>query len=108
MTVNTRRSEEAVQKVVTSYMVMLVCGVLITMTASLAAWTCNSFYPLASIWVRFLEYTGYICWAATLGTLGPYAWGNNRSAEKMDKKLANILSLVGIFAFVMAKELISL
>jgi hypothetical protein len=105
MTVDTRRSTPEVQRVFHSYTFMLICGVIITLLASSAAWGFNQFCPLSSVWVRALEYIGYICWAATLGTLGPYAWAGNTSAEQVDKKLANILSLVGIFAFVMAKEL---
>ena len=107
MAVHTQRPVEGVQRVVASYTTMLIYGVVLTLMASFMAWLCNTFFPLDSIWVRFLEYVGYICWAATLGTLGPQAWGGSTLAEKMDKKLANVLSLVGIFSFVMARELIS-
>jgi hypothetical protein len=106
MTIDTQKSTEGVQQVFTSYMIMLLCGMFITFTAAIVAWSCNHFFPLTHPWIRFLEYVGYICWAATLGTLGPQAWSGNRSAERIDRKLVNILSLIGIFSFVMARELI--
>jgi|GEM_PF-5616799 len=108
MTVKTQRPAEGVQKVLLSYSIMLVYGILITLIAFFSAWICNHFYPLSCMSVRFLEYIGYICWAATLGTLGPYDWRGNSFVEKIDRKLANILSLIGIFSFVMAKELVPL
>jgi hypothetical protein len=108
MAIDTQRSTQSVQKVLSSYTVMFIYGVLITLMAAGAAWSFNHFYPLTYIWIRFLEYVGYISWAASLGTLGPQIWGESSFVQKVDRQLANILSLVGIFSFVMARELVPL
>jgi len=101
-----RHTQRLVRKVTFSYVRMTFYGVGITIAAVLSAWGFNHWHPLPRIGVNLLEYTGYICWSATLGMLGQQAWGGNSLVEKFDQKLTRIFSLIGIFAFVMAKELI--
>ena len=102
MTIETRH---LVRKVAFSYVRMTCYGLVITLAAILIAWIFNHWYPLTKIWINLLEYVGYICWSATLGMLGQQTWGGNSLVEQFDMKLTRILSLVGIFAFVMAREL---
>jgi hypothetical protein len=58
--------------------------------------------------VRVFEYIGYIGWCSTLGVVG---WeiqthGGNTPSERLNQNLAKIFSVIGIFAFVLARELI--
>lgn len=98
-------TQQIVRRVAFSYVRMTLYGLGITFAAILSAWAFNTWHPLAKTWINLLEYLGYICWSATLGMLGQQAWGGNILAEKFDQKLTRIFSLIGIFAFVMAKEL---
>jgi len=101
-------SEERSMKVKMSYAKMLFCSSGIVLFASMLANLLNTFYPLASMWTTFLEYTGYVCWGSTLGSLGTkiLTWGCGESPEEiLDQRLSMVLSMVGIFAFVMARAL---
>lgn len=84
---------------------MILFGIAIALSALIVAWAFNSFYPWTANWIKVLEYLGYICWSATLGTMDMRTWNGKTPAELLDQNLAKIFSLLGIFVFVMAREL---
>lgn len=88
---------------------MFFVGIAVIIIAIVIAELFNTFYPLQSIWIKMFEYVGYVCWTATLGTLGweIRTWSGNTSTERLDLNLAKILSLIGVFSFVLARELVS-
>ena len=90
-----------------SYGTMLLCGIGITLAALLTAKVLNAFYTPPPVCVRICEYVGYLCWAATLGARGwdIQSWREDIPPEKFYQNLDKILSLIGIFAFVLAREL---
>ncbi len=87
---------------------MSLCGIGIIILAIVIARFLNTFYPLRSDYVKILEYTGYIGWCSTLGMLGweIQTWVGNTSPERLNWNLAKMFSIIGIFAFVLARELI--
>src|SRR5262245_55710226 len=90
------------QQVKKSYSRMFFFGVAVAMLALVAAWVCNALCPWTSNWIKGLEYAGYVCWSATLGTVGWEAqtYSGKSPAEILDQTLAKIFSLLGIFFFV--------
>jgi hypothetical protein len=96
------------RKVLSSFIRMFAFGVGIVLTAVIVAYTFNKAYPLPIICVRGCEYLGYVCWASTLGMRGwdIQTWIGTTAPERLNQSLAKILALVGIFAFVLSRELV--
>jgi hypothetical protein len=101
-------SESAKTKqVLVSYTRMFFLGVGIVLLALVAARILNRFYPLSSYSIRVFEYLGYIGWCATLGMrMDIQTWNGKSFPEWLNDWLAKILSIIGIFSFVLARELI--
>lgn len=108
MVTDLQRSSHGVKRVRASYVKMLFYGVVVTLAAVMIAWIFNKFYPLTQGYTKLLEYMGYTCWSASLGMLGweIQTWEGSSSAERLNQKLVKLFSLVGIFLFVLARELI--
>lgn len=100
--------KKSIHKVRVSYIKMLLYGLGTTLIAILSAHLFNAFYPWTQMTIKILEYTGYMCWSSTLGMLGweIQTWSGNSRAERLNQKLAKIFSMIGIFVFVMARELV--
>lgn len=109
MTLEEELPDNSLHKVKVSFIVMFIYGLAVTACAIFSAHFINKFHPLSPFGVSLLEYGGYICWAATLGMLGGeiQTWSGRSKAEILNQKLAKIFSLVGIFLFVMSRELVS-
>jgi hypothetical protein len=101
--------QDKVKIVKRSFGLMIVIGIVLTVLAIFSAKLINRFYPLPELVVTIFEYSGYICWSATLGMRGwdIQTWCGKTPAEVLNQKLARIFSLVGIFLFVMSRELIA-
>ncbi len=96
------------RKVVISYVRMVFYGCIILAAAIITAYLLNSFYPVTKNCVRICDYIGYLGWAATLGSCG---WDletltGNSTSVRLNENLAKIFSIIGIFAFVLGRELI--
>ena len=96
-----------VRQVVWSYFKMLMLGVGLTWLAIMLASYLNEFHPLLERYKTIFEYFGYVCWVTSLGEngLALLTWGRKSRAERFDKRMAQIVSLLGVFAFVFAREL---
>jgi len=88
---------------------MLLCGIGIIFIAMGTANILNAFYPLSHVYIRLCEYIGYLSWSLTLGMKGwdIQTWDGNTLPEQLNQILAKVFALIGIFAFVLARELIS-
>lgn len=103
-------AQKSIHKVRASYIKMLFYGLGTTIIAIIAARLFNDFFPWTQMAIKLLEYTGYMCWSSTLGMLG---WeiqtlDGNSPAERLNQLLAKIFSMIGIFVFVMSRELLPL
>lgn len=101
-------AQKSIYKVKASYIKMLFYGVGTTLIAVIAAHVLNAFYPWTQTSIKLLEYTGYICWSSTLGMLGweIQTWDGDSPAERLNQQLAKVFSMLGIFVFVMSRELV--
>ncbi len=106
MTINIQQPSR--KTVLFSYMRMFLYSIGIVVVAIVTAYTMNIFYPLPFVCIRICEYFGYVSWGSVLGALGweIQTWEGNSSAERLNKNLTKILSIIGTFAFVLARELI--
>lgn len=107
MTLEEELPDNSLIKVKRSFVVMFVYGLIITACAITLAHLINKYHPLTCFQASLLEYGGYICWAATLGMLGGeiQTWSGRSKAEILNQTLSKVFSLVGIFLFVMSREL---
>lgn len=96
------------KRVFVSYASMFSLGVGLIVAAIGIAHALNLFYPVSLICVRICEYVGYIGWGSSLGMLGweIQTWDGNSPAERLNQTLAKVFSFLGIFAFVLARELV--
>ena len=96
------------KKVLYSYGRMTLLGVAIIILAVATASIFNAVFPLNKVYIKMCEYIGYVGWCSTLGTLGweIHTRNGNSSPERLNKSLANVFAMIGIFAFVLARELI--
>ncbi len=92
--------------VIISYTKMFVLGVGIVFAAIFIASILNQWRPVSPLVVRMFEYLGYIGWCATLGMSNIQTWGRKTFSEWLDNWLAKVFSVVGIFSFVLARELV--
>lgn len=95
------------KKVLFSYASMIVCGLLITSAAILTARFFNFYYPMTAFNVKLFEYLGYICWCATLvvGWETPAQKGLSPS-DRLYQSFSTTFSLLGVYTFVLARELV--
>jgi hypothetical protein len=96
------------KKVLYSYGRMTLLGIAIIFLAVLTASILNTAFPMPKVYIKVCEYIGYVGWSSTLGALGweIHTRSGNSSPERLNKNLANLFAMVGIFAFVLARELI--
>ena len=96
-------------KVVSSYLKMFFTGFGLILIAAIIAACFNKYYPLSEICKNCFEYLGYLCWVTSLGEneLSLLTWSQQSPAELLDRKLAKISSLIGVFAFVFGRELVA-
>lgn len=94
--------------VVLSYVRMIFFGIGIILAAMVAARLVNGFYPVHKGYIKFCEYMGYLGWCSTLGSLGRsiQTFGGESPPERLDDTLNNFFSILGVFFFVFARELI--
>ncbi len=104
----TKVQQPSRKKVISSHVFMFLCTIGIIVAARMTAYGLNLFYPPSYVFVRACEYIGYLGWGSTLGVMGWETLGTNTPAEKLDQNLAKIFSMIGIFAFVLARELVPL
>ncbi len=105
-TVTNTSKDRGTQAVAWTYLRMLIVGLCLTgITIIVASWF-NKFYPLSEMYKTMFEYSGYVCWVTSLGDKGLtlLTWGGTR-AERLDRRLAQLVSLLGVFAFVFSREL---
>ncbi|SRR5581483_2108670 len=107
MTSDTQQFSEKKKKIIFSYGSMFLYGIATILVAALSAHVLNAFYPLPYIYIKICEYVGYASWASSLGMRGwdVQTWGGNTSPERLNKNLAKLFSIAGVFAFVLAREL---
>lgn len=96
-------------KVLLSFAVMLVSGIVIVLLAMATASILKLWNPLFKFPIKMLEYLGYIGWCATLGMRGwdIQTWDGKTFPERLNGWLSKAFSAIGIFSFVLARELVS-
>ncbi len=85
---------------------MLIISVMTVIASAALAFVLNTFYPLSSASIKMCEYVGYISWGSTLGMMGGETWESKTPHEQLNQNLCKLISLLGIAAFVLARELI--
>ena len=106
-TVTNINKDRRTQQVAWTYLKMLLVGISLTGLAIIAASYLNKLCPLSEACKTIFEYFGYVCWVTSLGESGLslLTWGGKSRAEVLDRRLAQIISLLGVFAFVFSREL---
>lgn len=102
------QEKEKTKRVLFSYTWMFFLGTALVLSAVITALLFNRYYPLSQLAIKMLEYLGYVGWAATLGMRGwdIQTWDGNTFPERLNDWLAKSFSIIGIFSFVLARELI--
>ena len=97
-----------VKKVIFSFSGMFLLGIGIVVLAMATASLLNSWHPFSEGTIKKFEYLGYAGWCATLGIRGwdIQTWDGSTFPEKLNSWLAQAFSFIGIFSFVLARELI--
>jgi hypothetical protein len=101
--------DSEIKKVVWSYLKMALYACVIIVTAKALALVCNKYVSLPKVCATVFEYLGYFCWATALGSSGYtiMTWSQGDTPqERLDQSLSMWLSLVGVFSFVLARDLI--
>jgi hypothetical protein len=83
-------------------------GLGLILIAAITAACFNKYYPLPEICKNGFEYLGYLCWVTSLGENGLtlLIWTQRSPAELLDRNLAKISYLIGVFTFVFGRELV--
>ncbi|MFI5333560.1 MAG: hypothetical protein ACHQT8_00130 [Chlamydiales bacterium] len=81
---------------------------LIIFLAVVTARMLNALWPVSYLHVKAFEYLGYLGWASSLGVVGweIQTWEGKTPSERVNMNIAKISSMIGIFAFVLARELV--
>jgi hypothetical protein len=100
---------DELKEVFCSYFNMAIQGIIVIGLAKAIAVFCNETSPFSYEWQAGFEYLGYLCWVTALGALGTkiLTWSQGETPkEQLDEAIGMALSLIGVFSFVFAKELI--
>ncbi len=100
------KEKSPILEVVSSYVKMGMLGIGTILMAITVASILNHHFLVSQQAIKLLEYIGYLGWAATLGSGTVASWSRNSSVEYLDRRLSILLSMMGIFSFVLARELV--
>lgn len=92
---------------VKSYGKMLLVSLGVVLLAYITAYILNRQLQLPKFWIDIFEFIGYIAWGTALAESKLENWCKNSFPEILYHRLQIVLSMVGIFAFVLASALAS-
>lgn len=98
----------ATKRVVRSFFLMLLLSMIVAVFGWWLAIEYNKHFRTHPDIISFLEFLGYICWGTSLGSKREMALSKKESthAETISQRLVVIISLLGIFVFVLAQFLL--
>lgn len=105
-----QKERSPLKKVIYSYLDMAHCSLVVLGIARAASSAFNDLLPLHVNFIMSFEYLGYFCWVTALGNSGYkiMTWSQGETPqERLDDGISKALSLIGVFSFIFAKELIA-